>query len=77
MTTKKTEPEKAKQIAAVLPTVSAALNTKGSDPVNQLVGFIFSDDPTYITTYNNARKLITSIDREDTLKYLIEHYFQN
>ena len=76
MTTKKTEPEKAKQIDEVLHTVYDALKTKGYDSINQLVGFIFSDDPTYITTYNNARKLITSIDREETLKYLIEHYFK-
>lgn len=51
-----------------------ALKQKGYNPLNQIIGYILSQDPTYITTYNNARKLICRIDRDDLLKALLKFY---
>ncbi|MDR1628891.1 MAG: IreB family regulatory phosphoprotein [Oscillospiraceae bacterium] len=51
-----------------------ALSEKGYNPVNQLVGYILSEDPTYITTHRNARNLIRSIDRDELLQALIREY---
>ena len=48
-----------------------ALNEKGYNPINQLVGYILSEDPTYITTYKNARALIRKIDRDELLRALV------
>lgn len=54
-----------------------ALIQKGYNPVNQIVGYILSEDPTYITTYNNARNLIRHIDRDELLQVLVRSYLQN
>ena len=54
-----------------------ALVKKGYDPVNQLMGYILSEDPTYITTYNKARIMIRKIDRDDFLRELVESYIKN
>lgn len=51
-----------------------ALNEKGYNPVNQIVGYILSEDPTYITTHNNARSLIRRIDRDELLAALVKSY---
>ena len=51
-------------IKAILTTVYNALQEKGYNPINQIVGYILSEDPTYITTHNNARSLIRKIDRD-------------
>ena len=51
-----------------------ALTKKGYNPVNQIVGYILSEDPTYITTYNNARTLIRHIDRDELLQALVKSY---
>ncbi|MBQ2324062.1 MAG: IreB family regulatory phosphoprotein, partial [Oscillospiraceae bacterium] len=59
--------EKDAQIRHILTTVYAALEDKGYNPINQIVGYILSEDPTYITTYNNARNIISKIDRDDLL----------
>ena len=66
--------EKEYQIRQVLTEVYEALNEKGYNPVNQIVGYILSEDPTYITTYNNARSLIRKIDRDELLKTLVRSY---
>ena len=58
----------------ILTTVYQALNEKGYNPINQLVGYILSEDPTYITTYNNARSLIRRIDRDELLQALVKNY---
>ena len=50
------------------------LKEKGYNPVNQIVGYILSEDPTYITTYNNARNIISKIDRDDLLEALVKSY---
>ena len=59
---------------AVLMSVYEALRMKGYDPVNQIVGYILSEDPTYITNYNNARSLICKLDRDELLQELVSAY---
>ena len=54
--------------------VYRALEEKGYNPINQLVGYILSEDPTYITTYQGARSLIRKIDRDDLLQALLKSY---
>ncbi|MBQ9530562.1 MAG: IreB family regulatory phosphoprotein [Eubacterium sp.] len=51
-----------------------ALQQKGYNPVNQIVGYILSEDPTYITTHNNARSLIRRIDRDELLAEMVKSY---
>ena len=51
-----------------------ALKEKGYNPINQIVGYILSEDPTYITTYNNARSLIRKIDRDELLQAMVKSY---
>ncbi len=53
-----------------------ALVEKGYNPINQIVGYILSEDPTYITTHNNARNLIRHIDRDELLQVLVKSYLQ-
>ncbi|MDD7185216.1 MAG: IreB family regulatory phosphoprotein [Ruminococcus sp.] len=54
-----------------------ALVQKGYNPINQIVGYILSEDPTYITTYNNARNLIRYIDRDELLQVLVKSYLNS
>ncbi|MDE5604151.1 MAG: IreB family regulatory phosphoprotein [Eubacterium sp.] len=54
-----------------------ALKEKGYNPINQIVGYILSEDPTYITTHNNARSLIRKIDRDELLSELVKSYLNN
>ena len=58
----------------VLSAVYEALRLKGYNPVNQIVGYILSEDPTYITNYNNARALICRLDRDELLQELVTSY---
>ena len=62
------------EIRDVLSSVYNALLVKGYNPINQLVGYILSEDPTYITNYNGARGLITRIDRDELLQELLLNY---
>jgi YD repeat-containing protein len=62
------------EMREVLTSVYEALREKGYNPINQLVGYILSEDPTYITTYNNARSLIRHIDRDELLQMLVKSY---
>ena len=62
------------QIKEILSSVYNALLVKGYNPINQLVGYILSEDPTYITNYNGARSLITRIDRDELLQELLLSY---
>jgi len=64
-------------IRRTLLAVYAALNEKGYDPVSQIVGYILSEDPTYITNHNKARSLITKIDRDELLDALTRFYFSS
>ncbi len=65
------------QIRMILVAVYDALKEKGYNPINQLVGYILSEDPTYITTHNNARNLIRKIDRDTLLQSLVKYYISN
>ena len=62
------------EIHRILLTVYRALEEKGYNPINQIVGYILSEDPTYITNYNNARTLIRKIDRDELLQSLLKSY---
>ena len=62
------------EIKAILTAVYDALKQKGYDPINQIVGYILSEDPTYITNYNNARTLIRRLDRDELLQVLLKSY---
>ncbi len=66
--------DKEGNIKYILTTVYDALKEKGYDPFNQIVGYILSEDPTYITTHNNARSLIRKIDRDELLQILVKSY---
>ena len=58
----------------VLRSVFDALNEKGYNPINQIVGYLLTEDPTYITNYKNARSLICKVDRDDILNALVRRY---
>ena len=58
----------------ILREIYVALSEKGYDPINQIVGYILSDDPTYITNYKNARALVRRIDRDELLNALVKNY---
>ena len=62
------------QVHHVLTSVYEALKEKGYDPVNQIVGYILSEDPTYITNHNGARTLICKIYRDELLQILVKRY---
>ena len=64
------------QIREILSSVYDSLVLKGYNPINQLVGYILSEDPTYITNYNNARYLIFRIDRYELLEELVRSYLE-
>ncbi len=66
--------DKDSQVKASLATVYEALAEKGYNPVSQIVGYILSEDPAYITTHNNARNIIMKIDRYELLQSLIKEY---
>ena len=60
----------------ILSSVYDSLKIKGYNPINQIVGYILSEDPTYITNYNNARALICRIDRDELLQELVKSYLE-
>lgn len=62
------------EMKEILSSVYNSLKVKGYDPVNQLVGYILSEDPTYITNYNNARSLICRVDRDELMHELLVNY---
>ena len=62
------------EIRQILNTVYQALEEKGYNPINQIVGYILSEDPTYITNHNNARTLIRQLDRDELLQVLVKYY---
>lgn len=66
--------EAEQEIRHILTTVYDSLKEKGYNPINQIVGYILSEDPTYITTHNNARNLIRRIDRDTLLQSLVRYY---
>ena len=66
--------QKGRRNHEIVQQVYDALKEKGYNPVNQLVGYILSEDPTYITTYKGARSLIRKVDRDDLLQALLRSY---
>ena len=66
--------DKHQEIKEIMSAVYNALVEKGYNPINQLVGYILSEDPTYITNRNNARGLIRKVDRDELLRTLVKSY---
>lgn len=66
--------ERDKEIKQILDEVYNALKQKGYNPINQIVGYILSEDPTYITTFGGARSKICKVDRDDLLQELVKAY---
>ena len=72
----KVEKEPEIQVKDVLATVYGALTEKGYNPVNQIVGYIMSGDPTYITSHNNARSLIMKVERDEIVEEVLQEYIK-
>ncbi len=66
--------DKDEELRAILTHVYDALREKGYNPINQIVGYILSEDPTYITTHKNARSIVCKIDRDELLQELVRAY---
>ena len=62
------------EMREIISSVYNSLMVKGYNPINQIVGYILSEDPTYITNYNNARTLICRIDRDELMQELVRNY---
>ena len=71
----KREPEV--QVKEVLDVVYTAMEEKGYNPVNQIVGYIMSGDPTYITSYKGARSMIMKVERDELVEELLKEYIKN
>ncbi|MDE6088775.1 MAG: IreB family regulatory phosphoprotein, partial [Oscillospiraceae bacterium] len=69
--------EKELELKQTLTIIYDALVQKGYNPINQIVGYLLSEDPTYITTHNNARNLIRHIDRDELLQVLVRSYLNS
>ena len=65
--------ETTEEMKTILASVYRSLSEKGYNPINQIVGYLLSEDPTYITNYNNARSLICKLDRDELLQELVRH----
>ena len=70
----KVEKEPELQVTDVLDVVFHALSEKGYNPVNQIVGYIMSGDPTYITSHNNARSLVMKVERDELVEEVLKSY---
>ena len=68
--------DREKELRDILAIVCEALAERGYDPINQIVGYILSEDPTYITNHKNARSLIRRIDRDELLHILVASYLK-
>ena len=73
----KTKPDQELQVKEVLDLVYTAMDEKGYNPVNQIVGYIMSGDPTYITSHNNARSLIMKVERDELVEEVLKTYIEN
>ena len=73
----KVESEPETGVKVVLSTVYDSLKEKGYNPVNQIVGYIMSGDPTYITSHNNARSLIMKVERDELVEEMLTAYIKN
>lgn len=68
------EREGEQKVRVILQTVYEALQEKGYNPVNQLVGYMISGEPAYITSHNDARKLMGKVERDEIMEVLLKHY---
>lgn len=68
--------EEASRVDTVLKHVYEALKEKGYNPINQLVGYMISGDPSYITSHNEARSLITKLERDEIMEFLLKEYLE-
>lgn len=66
--------DREKEVREIMTLVYEALTVKGYDPISQIVGYIMSGDPTYITSHNGARSLIVKVERDELLEVLVKHY---
>ena len=73
----KVEKEPQMKVSDVIDVVYHALSEKGYNPVNQIVGYIMSGDPTYITSHRNARSLIMKVERDEILEEILRAYIKN
>ena len=69
--------DKAQEVKEIVAQVYEALKVKGYDPISQIVGYILSGDPTYITSYNGARGIITKVERDELLEEFVKAYISN
>lgn len=70
------EIDKENEVQEIIASVYDALKIKGYDPISQIVGYILSDDPTYITSYNGARSMIVKVERDELLEELVKSYIK-
>ena len=70
-------PKEKGNIKEIITSVFASLEEKGYDPINQVIGYILSGDPTYITSHNNARSTISSVERDELLEELLRAYLEH
>ena len=73
----RTKPDADLEVKEVLDLVYNAMDEKGYNPVNQIVGYIMSGDPTYITSYKNARSMIMKVERDELVEELLNEYIKN
>jgi len=73
----KVDMDKSEQIKEIMNEVYAALNEKGYDPMSQLVGYLLSGDPTYITSHKNARGIINRVERDEVLEEILKNYLES
>ena len=73
----KVQPDQETGVKKILSVVYEALSEKGYDPVNQIVGYIISGDPTYITSHKNARSMIMKVERDEIVEELLKEYIRN
>ena len=72
----KVQKEQEIEVKDVIARIYEALKEKGYNPVNQIVGYVMSGDPTYITSYNGARSLIRRVERDEIIEHLLEDYIK-
>ena len=72
----RTKPDQELEVKEVLDLVYNAMDEKGYNPVNQIVGYIMSGDPTYITSHNNARSLIMKVERDELVEEVIKYFIE-
>ena len=73
----RTKPDQDLEVKEVLDLVYNAMDEKGYNPVNQIVGYIMSGDPTYITSYNGARSLVMKVERDEIVEELLKAYIRH